>query len=46
MSKLKRWRLVEIVKQGSGIVPVADVLAEVDPDLSSASSAASGETEA
>ena len=22
MSKLKRWRLVEIVKPGSGIVPV------------------------
>src|SRR5437879_7827695 len=33
MSKLKRWRLVEIVKSGSGIVPVAEVLAEVDPNL-------------
>ncbi len=33
LSKLKRWRLVEIVKRGSGIVPVAEVLAEADPDL-------------
>src|SRR5579864_8110017 len=33
MSKLKRWRLVEIVKRGSGIVPVDEVLAKVDPDL-------------
>jgi small subunit ribosomal protein S17 len=35
LSKLKRWRLVEIVKRGSGIVPVEEVLAEVDPDLTS-----------
>src|SRR3989440_9811519 len=34
LSKLKRWRLVEIVKPGSGIVPVEEVLAEADPDLS------------
>jgi small subunit ribosomal protein S17 len=34
LSKLKRWRLVEVVKPGSGIVPVAEVLAEADPDLS------------
>ena len=33
LSKTKRWRLVEIVKPGSGIVPVAEVLAEVDPNL-------------
>ena len=33
LSKLKRWRLVEIVKRGSGIVPVAEVLANADPDL-------------
>jgi small subunit ribosomal protein S17 len=35
LSKLKRWRLVEIVKPSSGIVPVEVVLAEADPDLSS-----------
>jgi small subunit ribosomal protein S17 len=34
LSKLKRWRLVEVIKLGSGIVPVAEVLAEADPDLS------------
>ncbi len=45
LSKLKRWRLIEIVKPGSGIRPVEDVVAEVDPDLSSASSAAPSETE-
>jgi small subunit ribosomal protein S17 len=33
MSKLKRWRLVEIVRRGSGIVPVEELLAEVDPNL-------------
>ncbi|GER87538.1 hypothetical protein KDW_17000 [Dictyobacter vulcani] len=33
LSKLKRWRLVEIVKRGSGIVPVEQVVAEVDPNL-------------
>jgi len=37
LSKTKRWRLVEIVKPGSGIVPVEEVLAQVDPDLTSAS---------
>jgi small subunit ribosomal protein S17 len=35
LSKLKRWRLVQIVKNSSGIVPVAQVVAEVDPDLKS-----------
>ena len=38
LSKTKRWRLVEIVKRGSGIVPVDEVLAEADPDLASTSS--------
>ncbi len=37
LSKLKRWRLVEITKRGSGIVPVEQVLAEADPDLTSES---------
>lgn len=37
LSKLKRWRLLEIVKPGSGIVPVAEVLAEADPQLISES---------
>ena len=37
LSKLKRWRLVEITKLGSGIVPVEEVLAEADPDLTSES---------
>jgi len=38
LSKMKHWRLVEIVKRGSGIVPVEEVLAEVDPDLASTTS--------
>ena len=38
LSKLKRWRLVEVVKRGSGIVPVEEVLAEVDSDLTSTTS--------
>jgi len=38
LSKLKRWRLIEIVKRGSGIVPVGELLAGVDPDLTSADS--------
>src|SRR5215467_2950893 len=33
LSKMKHWRLVEIVRRGSGIVPVEEVLAEADPDL-------------
>jgi small subunit ribosomal protein S17 len=40
ISKTKRWQLIEIVKRGSGIVPVEELLAEVDPDLSSQSSEA------
>src|SRR5438477_8309877 len=35
LSKMKRWRLIEVVKPSSGIVPVEEVLAEADPDLSS-----------
>ena len=35
LSKTKRWRLVEIVRPSSGIVPVEEVLAEADPDLTS-----------
>ena len=35
LSKLKRWRLIEIVKRGSGVVPVDELLAGVDPDLAS-----------
>jgi small subunit ribosomal protein S17 len=38
LSKLKRWRLIEIVKLGSGVVPVSELLAGVDPDLTSADS--------
>jgi small subunit ribosomal protein S17 len=47
LSKMKRWRLVEIVKRGSGIVPVEEVLAEADPDLSAsqAETEESGEEE-
>ncbi len=33
LSKLKRWKLEEVLKLGSGIVPVEEVLAEADPDL-------------
>lgn len=43
LSKVKRWRLVEIIKRGSGIVPVEELLADVDPDLTSTSSASSEE---
>jgi small subunit ribosomal protein S17 len=38
LSKMKHWRLAEIIKRGSGIVPVEELLAEVDPDLTSAKS--------
>src|SRR5438876_9098507 len=36
LSKMKRWRLVEIVKRGSGITPVDVVVAEANPDLTNA----------
>src|SRR5689334_13042185 len=36
LSKLKRWRLVEILKLGSGVVPVEEeALVQADPNLSS-----------
>jgi small subunit ribosomal protein S17 len=45
LSKLKRWRLVEVIRESSGIVPVGEVLAEADPNLSAseAESAEQGE---
>src|SRR5215469_7829881 len=46
LSKMKRWRLVEILKRGSGIVPVEEVLAEADPDLTSTTSDNEDEEEA
>jgi small subunit ribosomal protein S17 len=45
LSKMKHWRLVEIVKPSSGIIPVAEVLADVDPDLASGSAEAEAEEE-
>ncbi len=45
LSKMKHWRLVEIIKRGSGIVPVEEVLAEVDPDLLSANAESENELE-
>ena len=36
LSKMKHWRLVEIVKRSSGIIPVEEVLAEANPDLTNA----------
>ncbi len=35
LSKLKRWRLVEILKLGSGVVPVEDEPAQANPDQAS-----------
>ena len=46
LSKLKRWRLIEIVKRGSGVVPVNELLAEVDPDLTSAESESEADEDA
>ncbi len=45
LSKLKRWRLVEIVKRGSGIIPVEEVLAEADPKLTGGPESAEEEPE-
>lgn len=39
LSKLKRWAMIEVIKRGSGIVPVEEVLAEVDPNLTSSEDA-------
>src|SRR5438477_12288240 len=35
LSKMKHWRLVEIIKRGSGIMPVEEVVAEANEDLTS-----------
>ena len=32
LSKLKRWRLVEILKRGSGIIPVAELMTEPEQE--------------
>src|SRR5437667_8584456 len=45
LSKMKHWRLVEILKRGSGIVPVEVVLSEADPDLTSVASVDTDEEE-
>jgi small subunit ribosomal protein S17 len=45
LSKTKHWRLVEILKRGSGIVPVEEVLSEADPNLTSTTSAETDEEE-
>jgi small subunit ribosomal protein S17 len=42
LSKLKRWRLVEILKRGSGIMPVEDVVAPADPTPSSSTGGGAG----
>jgi small subunit ribosomal protein S17 len=39
LSKTKRWRLVEIIKRGSGITPVNEVLSKADPAIAPASEA-------
>ena len=38
ISKMKHWQLVEIIRRGSGVVPVEELLAEVDPDLTGSAS--------
>jgi small subunit ribosomal protein S17 len=43
ISKLKHWNLVEIMKRGSGVVPVEEALAEADPNLNSESAAEEAE---
>src|SRR5436853_7327295 len=45
LSKMKHWRLVEILKRGSGIVPVEVVLSEADPALTSVASVDTDEEE-
>lgn len=45
LSKMKRWRLVEVLRRGSGIVPVKELLAGVDPDLTSTAPEESEESE-
>ena len=43
ISKTKHWRLVQIVRRGSGVVPVEELLAEVDPDLTAGAAEADEE---
>ena|SRR5258708_36100555 len=45
LSKLKRWRLVEILKPGSGIMPVEQVLAQANPTPSRDAAEEAGEAE-
>ncbi len=45
VSKLKRWRLIEIIRPGSGVVPVDEALAKVDPDLAESEEAGEAEGE-
>jgi small subunit ribosomal protein S17 len=46
LSRLKRWRLVEIIKPSIGIAPVDEVLPDVEAELSSAESEESEEESA
>ena len=45
LSKLKRWRLVEILKRGSGIVPVEDTLGQDNPSVEEKSGEAASNAE-
>jgi len=45
ISKTKHWRLVQIVKRGSGVVPVEELLAEVDPNLTAEEAEGAAEEE-
>lgn len=45
LSKTKHWRLVEIIKRGSGIIPVTELLAEADLNLETDASSASDQAE-
>lgn len=43
LSKMKRWRLIEIVKRSSGVVPVNELLAKADPNLDEPAESGSAE---
>ncbi len=45
LSKLKRWRLVEILKRGSGIVPVEDTVGQDNPPVEEKSGEAASNAE-
>ncbi len=45
LSKLKRWRLVEILKRGSGVVPVEDTLGQDNPSVEEKSGEAASNAE-